>query len=38
MEDDAAMLALLEWAERTLEDISKDKPTELRREDGTEIE
>lgn len=37
MEDDAAMLALLEWCERTLEDLSADKPTTLRADDGQEI-
>ena len=37
MEDDAAMLSLLEWCERTLEDLSQPSPTTLRAEDGQEI-
>lgn len=37
MEDDAAMLALLEWAQRTLDDLTQPQPTEFRHADGTEI-
>lgn len=38
MEDDQAILMLLEWCERTLEEISRDRPTTLRHDDGTLVE
>lgn len=37
MEDDAAMLHLLEWCERTLEELNRERETEWRAQDGTTI-
>jgi len=37
MEEDGAMLMLLEWVERQLEEMDKDQETELRESDGTPI-
>jgi hypothetical protein len=35
--DDEAMLMLIEWAERLLDDMDVERPTTLTASDGTEI-
>jgi hypothetical protein len=37
MEDDGAMLMLMEWVERQLEEMDRERETELRHSDGTPI-
>jgi hypothetical protein len=37
MEDDAAMLSLIEWAERLLDEMDTEKPTAVLDMDGTEL-
>lgn len=37
MEDDAAMLMLIEWVERLLDDMDVERPTTLTASDGQEI-
>jgi hypothetical protein len=37
MEDDAAMLSLIEWAERLLDEMDVERETTFRSDDGTEL-
>lgn len=38
MEDDQAMLQLIEWAERLLDDLDQDRETQVRDESGLLLE